>query len=520
MEDNISPALDAIIEEQTGPSEPGKGQDQPAADSSGSKDNSKLDISLFDEDGRKKSQATLLIEIGRTAELFHCENQDAYAQINRNGANIIFPVRSKSFKEHLSHELYNLIGKGANATAITDAIATIEAVAKYNGKLKTVAIRTHRENGSIYIDSGCNSWRAIRIDKTGWTYIYNPPVKFIRKRGMTAFPDPGTISNLGLLKKYINISDDEFPLIYGWLLCALAGVKPYPILVLQGEQGTGKSTTSRVLRLLSDPSTVPLRSPPKDTRDLLVSAANNHVVMLDNLSGLNPEISDCLCRLSTGGGIDVRALFTDGEQFLVDIQKPVLVNGIDDIATRPDLAERALIINLPVIDGEKRRSESEFWAEFETDKSKIFAGLLSCIVRGLQRVDQTILVDKPRMADAAQWITACENADDAGISFIDAHKKNQLEAVELGIEASPLGSAILEMMKINDRLMHTPGELLTILSDIAGNNQIRSKSWPQSPKGLGNIIERLKPNFRKMGIKIERRRNTNGRYYILERIPE
>ncbi len=130
--------------------------------------------------------------------------------------------------------------------------------------------------------------------------------------------------------------------------------------MLQGEQGTGKSTTSRVLRSLVDQSSVPLRSPPKDCRDLLVSAANNFVIVIDNLSGLKPEISDCLCRLSTGGGHDTRALFTNDEQHLVDIQRPILINGLDEIASRPDLAERSFVINLPVIESDKRRDEGKF----------------------------------------------------------------------------------------------------------------------------------------------------------------
>ncbi|WP_411726401.1 hypothetical protein [Methyloglobulus sp.] len=133
-----------------------------------------------------------------------------------------------------------------------------------------------------------------------------------------------------------------------------------------------------------------------------------HVVALDNLSGLSPEISDCLCRLSTGGGHDVRQLYSDTDQILIDIQKPVIINGIDDIATRPDLAERALIINLPEIKPDTRKSESEFWRGFERDKTAIFAGLLDCLAVGLVRRDSIVLKEKPRMADVALWVTACE----------------------------------------------------------------------------------------------------------------
>ena len=98
-------------------------------------------------------------------------------------------------------------------------------------------------------------------------------------------------------------------LAVSWLLAILRGRGPYPILALTGEQGTGKSLTADMLRSLLDPHTASLRSLPRDTRDLYVAAINGHVLVFDNLSGVSTEISDALCRLSTGGGFSTRALY-------------------------------------------------------------------------------------------------------------------------------------------------------------------------------------------------------------------
>jgi hypothetical protein len=245
-----------------------------------------------------------------------------------------------------------------------------------------------------------------------------------------------------------------------------------------------------------------------------VSADNTHVVAMDNLSGLKAEISDCLCRLSTGGGIDKRALYTDNEQVLIDIQKPVIINGIDDIASRPDLSERSIILNLPVIPADKCRSEREYWKEFELDKSAILTGLLNGLVSGLRNSPNLTLDEHPRMADVAHWVTSCEMGMGVKGEFLKAHKRNQVSAVHGNIEASPIGAAIKELMANRHKWVGTPTQLNAALEDIAGERQVRSKSWATSLKGMNNIIRRLTPSFRKIGVEIVKSESHDRRYEI------
>lgn len=249
-------------------------------------------ISLYTDDGGHKTQSTLLIELGSQGKLFHDENNDAYTEVNDNGVAMAMKIRSKEFVEYLSRQFYILTKKGASSTAMTDAKNTIESIAKFEGKQINVAIRSAKTS-NIYIDLGCDKRKVLEVTESGWSFTNDAPVKFIRKNGMTALPEPTNEGDLSLLKKYLNVAEEDLPLIIGWIFCALGAVKPYPILIFQGEQGTGKSTNTRLIRSLVDPSSVPLRSPPKDTHNLLVSAGNTHIVAIDNLSGIKPEISDC-----------------------------------------------------------------------------------------------------------------------------------------------------------------------------------------------------------------------------------
>jgi hypothetical protein len=127
---------------------------------------------------------------------------------------------------------------------------------------------------------------------------------------------------------------------------------PYPVIVLSSEQGSAKSTFSAILRALLDPDTAPLRALPREDRDLFIAASNGHVLAFDNVSGLPAWISDTLCRLATGGGFAVRQLYTDRDEVLFDAARPVILNGIEDIVTRPDLADRAVFLTLEPIQEE------------------------------------------------------------------------------------------------------------------------------------------------------------------------
>lgn len=477
----------------------------------------------LNDDGSKKSQSTLLLELSSHFKLFHDANGAGYVILPQDGHDQIWPINSRDFKNYLSGLFYKTHDRGCNRTSLSDAVATLEAKAQFDFAKESTYLRVARLNDTIFIDLADDKWRVIQVTAKGWTILNKSPVKFIRKAGMTCLPTPSETGQISHLREFLNVDEDQYTLAVSWILGALRGLAPYPVLVLQGEQGTGKSTTSKIIRSLVDTSTIPLRSPPRELRDFVVSAVNNHVIALDNLSGLTSELSDALCRCSTGGGLDMRQLFTDTDQILLDITRPVIVNGIDDICTRPDLSERSIILNLPVIPEERRSDEKSFWAEFDAKKPAIFAGILEGLSAGLaneaKAKDQ--MTKKPRMADFAIWVNACHS----GIGWEDdrfnkAYTKNLNDAVADGIEASPIGSALLSLLdRENGNWFGSPSELFMALEQVAAPTALKSRAWPGSPRGMRNSLMRLAPNFRRIGVTVTDGRNMNARFYRIERNP-
>src|SRR5260370_18868671 len=146
------------------------------------------------------------------------------------------------------------------------------------------------------------------------------------------------------LAPFLNlVSESDFVLVVAWLLGALRAGGPYPVLAIAGEQGSAKTVLSKLLRAVIDPSVAPVRALPRDERELFIAASNGHVLAFDNLSGLPPWLSDTLCRLTSGGAFSTRRLFTDQDEILFAPPRPLILQGIQEVITRPDLSDRSVL---------------------------------------------------------------------------------------------------------------------------------------------------------------------------------
>jgi hypothetical protein len=360
-----------------------------------------------DEKKPRKSQADRLVELAQESgiELFHTPGGDpeAYVAIPISDHRETMRVSSKAFRMFLCGQLWIATSKAPAAQSLQDAIGVLTGQALWEGEEHPVAVRVAEHEGSIYLDLADADWRAVKITADGWEVVSNPPVRFIRPRGVLPLPVPVVAGRIDELREYVNIaSDNDFILLVACILAYMRPQGPFPVLAVYGEQGSAKSSATRIVRELVDPNIAPLRSEPRDARDLMIAASNGWIVALENLSGIPPWLSDALCRLSTGGGFGTRELYSDGEEKLFDAKRPVLLNGIVEVVTRPDLADRAVAITLPAIPEERRLPESDFWPRFYAARPRILGALLDAVATALRNLPTTRLERLPRMADFAR----------------------------------------------------------------------------------------------------------------------
>jgi len=479
-----------------------------------------LDDAIAEESGeaggRGPTQADILIDLAQSAELFHAPDGTGFADLDINGHRETWPIRAKGFRRWLARRFFEATGGAPSSEALQSALNVIEARAHFDAPERTVHVRIGGLDGRLYLDLGDDTWRAIEIDATGWRVIDNPPVRFRRAAGMQALPAPVAGGSVEVLRSFLNVrSDADCVLVIAWALACLRNRGPYPVIVLSGEQGSAKSTFSAILRALLDPNTAPLRALPREDRDLFIAASNGHVLAFDNVSGLPAWISDTLCRLATGGGFAVRQLYSDQDEVLFDAARPVILNGIEDIVTRPDLADRAVFLTLEPIPEDRRRPEQELWAAFEVERPRILGALLDAVAKGLAMLPQTRLAKLPRMADFALWATACETALWPAGTFWSAYCGNRDEAVEGVIEADPIAAAVRTTMATRTEWTGTASELLGALAEMAGERISKSKTWPDSPRALAGRLRRAATFLRKIGIDIGFEREGRARTRII-----
>jgi hypothetical protein len=466
-----------------------------------------LDDAIAEENGtpsgRGPTQADILIDLAQTVALFHTPDGSGFADLDINGHRETWPIRAKGFRRWLARRFFEQTGGAPSSEALQSALNVIEAKAHFDAPERQVHIRVGELDGRLYLDLGDERWRAVEIEASGWRVIDNPPVRFRRASGMKSMPIPVGGGSVATLRSFLNVQTDaDFVLVVAWALACLRNRGPYPVIVLSGEQGSAKSTFSAILRALLDPNTAPLRALPREDRDLFIAASNGHVLAFDNVSGLPAWISDTLCRLATGGGFAVRQLYSDQDEVLFDAARPVILNGIEDIVTRPDLADRAVFLTLEPIPEDRRRPEQELWTAFEAERPRILGVLLDAVAKGLAELPRTKLDKLPRMADFALWATACETALWPQGTFWSAYCGNRDEAVEGVIDADPIAAAVRAVMTTRTEWTGTASELLGALAEMVGERVAKSKTWPDSPRALAGRLRRAATFLRKIGIDI------------------
>ncbi len=481
--------------------------------------------------------AEILIGYAREAgEFFHNPDMEAYVTARVGGHRETFYLKSRAYKLWLRHEYHRRqkeqaeeAGREKTGTpvfprnALDDVLSTLEAVALFESPEAEVHLRVAgAPGGRIYIDLCDETWRAVEVSADGWKVVGSEeiPVRFIRTKGMIALPEPIRNGNLEALRSLLNIGKDQegernWRLILAWLAQAFTPTGPYPVLTLLGPQGAAKSTAQRLLRNIVDRSSVPLRSAPRDEHNLYIDATSSWVIALDNMSGLPQWLSDALCRLATGGGFSTRTLYTDRDQELFEAMRPVILNGIGDVITRPDLLDRALIINLPPIPKSGRKLERVLDAEVTAAKPGIIGAIFDAVAAGLAKLESVNLDDLPRMADFARWGVATEEAlgGEPG-SFIQAYTESQEDAVETALESWPIVEPLWEFAKSfkgeDNAWVGTATDLFNTLNDRAEDDMKRASDWPKQPNKLTEQLNRLAPSLLEVGVRVERLPSRKG----------
>lgn len=456
------------------------------------------------DDRRSTGDKLLQIALDPRVELFHTDRKEPYIRypVKNHFENAL--CKSKSVKYWLSYNYWSTFKKIPDSDALNNALNVLQGRALFEGKEYPLANRVASLNNEIWFDMANESWDAIRINSTGWELVLQPPILFRRHSHQCPQVAPVSGGDPRLLFKHINNvkKEDQLLLLCVIISCFVPNIA-HPVLYLYGPHGAAKTTSSKSIKMLTDPSVLETVDFPKDKKEFIQQLDHSWSLMFDNTGYISHEYSDLLCRVVSGGGFVKRELHSDDDDIIYAFKRCIGINGINLLALKPDLLERCVLVELERVLVEKRQEEQAIWNGFKADLPMIFGGVLDTLSKAMA-IKPTLKMDNlPRMADFALWGCAISQAlGYTPADFMTAYQRNIDMQQDVMLNESLEASLILELMKDKTEWRDTPTKLLEELKFLANEDQRRT--LPTDAKVLSRKLGILTATLADAGIILER----------------
>lgn len=473
------------------------------------------------DETQKESQSDILIELIGEVALYYDDTEEKYAVVKVDGHKEVYKINSKKFKLWLTKKFYEKTGKAPGNDAMNQALGVYEMKAMFEGEKRTFAKRCTKEGDKYYYDLCDSDRNVIVISKDCWKVTNDATTNFLRTKNMKEQVMPEEYDDLSILDKHYRYKNKEDAILHKVdMVTKVISDIAHPIDVINGEKGASKTTSMKKDRSIVDPAARDVVAMPSSKEDLALILSNNYMPCFDNLDNITAEKSDLLCMAATGGAFSKRTLYTDDEETILYFKVPVSLNGINVVARRADLLDRAILLELERIPPEERRDEKEVWEEFEKDKPKILGAIFTTLSKAMNLYDSVKLEKMGRMADFTKWGYAiAEAAGIGGEVFLDAYINNQNRANEEAVESNPVASAVIKLMNNRVRWDSTVTGLLKELNKIAEEEGINTRSnlWAKEPNVLSRRLNEVKSNLENLGVRFFIRHHGDAKKITIEK---
>ena len=411
-------------------------------------------------------------------------------------------------------------GRSVSGEYLKMAAGTLSAHAEFSGEVRELYTRAAWHEGVLYYE--LRPGKVVRVGPGGWTFEARPPVLFRRYVNLKALPDPESGGSLDVLDELVNLkSERDRRLFKAYLVTLSLEHVGRPIFNASGAMGSGKTTIGRVVKRTWDP-TAP-ETVRFDPRDFLQKAMHAYVVMLDNQNTIPEWAADTLCRLVTGEADSKRRLYTDDEDFIIELRRAVILNGINVPTDRGDVLDRSLVVEMERISDGERKTEEDLWERFEEEHSKLLGVLFDTLAKAIALKPSLKLSRRPRLADWGEYAAAVYEilgwGSETFLKDWDEVVRTQNQAT---LDGSPVAQAIIKFMEDKEEYTATSSEMHSKLKVVAaqlGVDVDRDKAWPKSARWLWRRIKEVLPLLVAAGIEASRGRDEAAKQIALRRFP-
>lgn len=480
----------------------------------------KVDLE-FSSDRRPQSEILLDIIKQAGVELFLNENNDPFVSLQIDDHKEYHGIGSKEFSLWAQRSFYKSTGKTIRRESLVQVVDLLTGNAKFeDSRIFHLENRVALKDNAIWYDLTNKDWSAIRINADGWTVERDVPKLFCRYRHQAPQVLPKKGGDLTKIFHYINMTRFQ-TLFLCWLVSCYVPDIPHAMPIFYGEKGAAKSTACVLTKRMIDPSVMATLSLCKDEKSLIVSLQQHYYLPFDNVSAISNDSSDILCRAITGGAIQQRKLHTNGEDYIFSFNRCLALNGINNVANRADLLDRAILFELERVPENKRKELKEIYASFEEDRP-LFLGVIFDTLTKAMKIYPTVKLDKlPRMADFCRWGYAIAEA--LGLSgevFLKEYKENQKIQNDEAINADLVSSLLVEFLSRNITWSGRISSLYQELINEAEKQGIskNNKNLPQAPNHLSRRLNSMRSNLEDAGISFElNKKHSDGTYITIKK---
>ena len=457
--------------------------------------------------------------------LFHNEFKEPFLQLTVETHREIWACKAKMCRRWIARRCWQLEKNAPSGEVIKTALTVIEGKACFDGPMIHLANRVTEHEGAIWYDLADKEWRAVRVSKEGWQIISEPPILFRRYAHQKAQKEPLQDGDLKLLLDYLNVdNENKRLLLLVWVVACFIPNIPHPILIIYGAQGAAKTSLCRCLKRIGDPSELETVGFPKESNEFVQLLAHHWCVVFDNISHLSTNNSDALSKAVTGDGFSKRELYSDDDDVIYSFRRCIVINGINLVATKPDILERSILLELERVPEGKRRAEKEMLAGFEKDLPKILGGIFNVLQKAMQIEPTLELSSMPRMADFARW--GCAISQALGYTqekFLTAYQENINSQNDEVLLESLVAVLLQDFMDDKVSWHGTPTLLRNELIKVADAKDINvedEQGFPRTSNTFGKQINELKTNLATKGLHIVRGEDKRQRTILIRKDPK
>ena len=416
-----------------------------------------------------------------------------------------YPVSSRGFEQWLAHSFHTEHSIYPSADALQSAVRMFAAHAAHSD-FPTSDVFTRvgwrgdrRLPQSVLLHLANANNELVEITPNGHRIVGSESWHFLAGPATLPLPRPtgNTVTLRDHLRALLNLDGTALERTIVWLFAALRPSAPYPVLVISGPAGSGKSMLARMLRHLIDPNAIPLLIPPSSDRDLFNMALHNHVLAFDEAGSLPRSIMDSLSRLATGAGFGVcaRNIFDAPEPF--PMGRPIIFTVP---ANHRATINNAIRVELTAIEPENVRTETNLAQRHVEAAPAILGALCAAVAAALSNTTAATAPPVSRFADVHQWTMGA--APVLGLTT---------EQINRALAASPLVDVLNILLQTQPTWTGTSSELLKTFQTLG---------FPTIADNARHLSEQLDSSHLTLfGITVEHSNTGNDRLIHLTQSP-